>query len=481
VGYRSRMDANEKKSSYAARNSALLSLTASVFAMALVTAAEQPPPGASAGAPAGQPAGAPAGPARPGPMAPQSTDAPVTFSKDVAPIVYKHCTTCHRPDTSAPMSLLTYKDARPYAKAMRDHVLDGLMPPWHADPTIGSFANARMLTEAERKTLVAWANTGSREGDAADLPPMPKYSDSWEIGTPDLVVSMQEEFEVPAEGTLEYQWFTAPVTLKEDRWIKAMEVRSTGTSAVHHVVVMEMTPQPIKRQPLVSVAPPFRTPPSRSSPPEGAGGGLLMLTASNTGPHVFREGTSRLLKAGSTITFQVHYTTNGKPTKDRTSIGFVFAKEPPKEEIRLSSFANGSFVIPPGAPNHRIDAELTFVADVKLWSIAPHTHLRGKSFEYALEYPDGRKEVILSVPRYDFEWQTEYEYTQPLRVPKGTKLLATAHYDNSEANRNNPDPKAEVRWGDQTWEEMMFTWVTYSAADAPPPATAPAATRGQQE
>jgi hypothetical protein len=284
---------------------------------------------------------------------------------------------------------------------------------------------------------------------------------------------MQEEYEVPAEGTIEYQWFTAPVTLKEDRWVRAMEVRSTGTTVVHHVVVMEASPQPVKRQPIVQVAPPFRTPPSRSTPPDGAGGGLLMLTASNTGPHVFREGTSRLLKAGSTITFQVHYTTNGKPTKDRTSIGFVFAKEPPKEEIRLSSFANGSFVIPPGAGNHRIDAEVTFVADAKLWSIAPHTHLRGKSFEYALEYPDGRKEVILSVPRYDFEWQTEYEYTQPLRVPKGTKLLATAHYDNSEANRSNPDPKAEVRWGDQTWEEMMFTWVTYSAADAPPPVTAP--------
>ena len=355
MSYRGGMHANEKRSSssYVIRSRALLPLTASVFAlaMALVTAAEQPPP------PPGQSDGRPAI----APMAPQSTEAPVTFSKDVAPILYQNCTTCHRPGTTAPMSLLTYKDARPYAKAMRDHVLDGLMPPWHADPKIGSFANARMLTEAQRKTIVTWANTGSREGDPADLPPQPKYSDTWEIGTPDLVVSMQEEFEVPAEGVLEYQWFTAPVTLKEDRWIKAMEVRSTGTSVVHHVVVMEMAPQPIKRQPIVSVAPEFRTPPSRSTPPEGAGGGLLMLTASNTGPHMFREGTSRLLKAGSTITFQVHYTTNGKPTKDRTSIGFVFAKEPPKEEIRLSSFANGSFVIPPGAANHRIDAEITFV------------------------------------------------------------------------------------------------------------------------
>lgn len=430
-----------------------LGLTVSLFALAFAaTAAQDRPPQER--------------PPQIGPQAPQSTEPAVTYAKDVAPILYRRCTTCHHPGTSAPMSLLTYKESRPHAKAIRDKVLDREMPPWHADAHAGTFANERLLTDDERRLLVAWANTGSKEGDPKDLPAAPTYPDAWTMGTPDLVVTMPQEYEVPAEGVIEYQWFTAQSGLTEDRWVKAMEVRSTGGSAVHHVVIFEQAPRQIRRERVVMVEPKYVAPNSRSSPPEGFGGALLMLTASNTGPHVFREGTSRILRAGTTITFQVHYTANGQATKDRTSIGFVFAKEPPRQEIRLASFGNGSFVIPPGAPNHRVDAELNFVADATLWSIAPHTHLRGKSFEYTLQFPDGRRQVVLSVPKYDFEWQTEYEYTEPIKVPKGTKLLATAHYDNSRANHANPDPAAEVRWGDQTWEEMMFSWVTYSS-DAP--------------
>lgn len=401
-------------------------VTVGLCSLGLVVTAQQPPAPPASSVPSGAPgAAAPGAPVPPppiGPMAPLSTGADITFSKDVAPVLYRNCTSCHRPGMSAPMSLLTFKEARPYAKAIRDHVLDGVMPPWHADPRIGTFANARSLTDAERTVLVGWANTGSHEGDPADLPPAPTYTDAWRIGTPDLVVSMPQEYEVPADGAVDYQWFIAPVTLTEDRWIQAMEIRSTGTGVVHHVVVMEMPPpQPgaPPRVPLIAVEPQFRTPQFRTMAPEGGGGPLLMLSASGTGPHVYREGTGRLLEAGTTLTFQMHYTTNGQAAKDRTSIGFVFAKTPPREEIRLSGLANGTFVIPPGAGNHRVDAELTFVADVKLWTLTPHTHLRGKSFEYALAYPDGRRDVILSVPRYDFAWQTEYEFAEPLRIPRG--------------------------------------------------------------
>jgi hypothetical protein len=439
----------------------LLALALGIVGSAQVPASSPGPRGGPPGAPPDRPAA--------GPMAPVSTGTPVTFSKDVAPILYRNCTSCHRPGTSAPMSLLTYADARPYAKSIRDHVLDRKMPPWHADPAIGTFANERRLTDADRATLVAWANTGAREGDQRDLPAAPEYSDTWSIGRPDLVVSMPEEFEVPADGVVEYQWFVAATNLTEDKWIKAMEIRSTGASVVHHVVVFERAPEMAKRQPLVSIKPEFVTPRSRSRAPETVGAALL-LSAGGTGPHVFPEGAARLLKAGTVITFQVHYTSNGAVTRDRSSIGFVFTDEPPREEIRLVHFGNGGMVIPPGAANHRVDAEVSFVVDSKLWSIAPHTHLRGKSFAYELEYPDGRREPILSVPEYDFEWQTEYQLAEPLRVPKGSRLLATAHYDNSRQNRNNPDPAAEVRWGDQTWEEMMFTWFTVSADTTGPAA-----------
>ncbi len=434
---------------------------AGLFSFSVIVAAQS---AASAPAPASaqQP---PAGPAPMAPVPPPATGTQVTFSKDVAPILYRNCTSCHRPGTTAPMSLLTFTSARPYAKSIRNQVMDRQMPPWHADPHIGTFANTRALSDADRQTLITWANTGSPEGHPADLPPMPTYADAWSIGTPDLIVGMLEEYEVPADGAIDYQYFEAPSTLTEDRWIDAMEIRSTGLSVVHHVAVTEMPP-PESRQPrerLVAVDPKYFVPAFRTSGPEGARGPLLMLSAGGTGPQVFRPGTGRLIKAGTTIIFQVHYTTNGQKTKDRTSIGFRFAKQPPKEEIRLSPLANANFVIPPGAPDHRVDAEMTFIKDVKLRSIVGHAHLRGKSFTYTLQYPDGRQEVILSIPEYDFDWQTEYVFAEPLRVPRGTKLLATALFDNSRANRDNPDPTAEVRWGEQTWEEMMFSWFTYSA------------------
>jgi hypothetical protein len=414
----------------------------------------------------------------PGPMAPITTGATPTFTKDVAPILYKNCTGCHRPGTVAPMSLLTYKDARPWAKSIRDKIVDGEMPPWHADPKIGRFANARLLTDAERQTLVTWANTGSREGNPADLPAAPTYTEGWSIGEPDLVVRMEKPFEVPADGIVEYQWFSAPTNLTEDKWIKAMEIRAGDASVVHHALAYAWSPDMPPRPRLIRIDEAFATPSSRSAP-ERSPGGVLMVVASGTGPYTFPSGSGRLLRKGSIITFQMHYTTNGKAAKDQTEIGFVFAKEPPQSEMRVAFFSNAQFVIPPGAADHRIDAEATFLEDVKLWSIFPHTHLRGKRYEYKLMYPDGRSEMVLSVPRYDFEWQTEYHFAEPLSVPKGTKIVGSAWYDNSVNNRFNPDPKAEVRWGDQTWEEMMFNAVSFTAAGPAKPAQSAARSGGQ--
>ena len=367
------------------------------------------------------------------------------------------------------MSLLTFRSARPYARAIRDKVAAGEMPPWHADPRYGRFSNDRRLTDAERDTLINWANTGSREGDPRDLPAAPVFEDTWTIGKPDLILAMPTEFEVPAEGVVDWQYFKLPTGLTEDKWIAAIEVRAGAASVVHHsdlfVLAPDNTTAPPAR-PLVFVEPHFRDPAARSNPTWTAGS-MLLITAAGTGAKRYPAATGRLLKAGSVITLNVHYTTNGQATKDRTRVAFKFASQPPSEEIRAGSFANGTFVIPPGAANHRVDAEMTFVEDTKLWTLWPHAHYRGKSYEYRAVYPDGRREIVLSVPKYNFEWQTEYEFAEPLLMPKGTKLEATAYFDNSRANRANPDPRAEVRWGDQSWEEMMFTWLSYSAANVP--------------
>jgi hypothetical protein len=402
-----------------------------------------------------------------------------TFARDVAPILYRNCTTCHRPGDIAPMSLLTYEDARPWAKAIRDEVGDGNMPPWHADPKHGKFANDRSLSEEERNTLIRWANNGAPKGDPQDLPAPPDYVEGWTVGRPDLVLTMPEPYKVPADGFVEYEYIEIPTNLVEDRWIEALEVRPGNRSVVHHVIVYARTPQPERRPSAFRMAAGMRIPAgqsggpaepegqkrergvSRFPPPRRLGVAIGGFAPGNSMLR-FEPGSAMLLRAGTTIVLQMHYTPNGDEAADQTKIGFIFAKKPPAVEMRFAALSNGSFVIPAGAPDHAVKAEMTTTADVTLRSLLPHTHLRGKSWEYTVTYPDGRSEVILSVPRYDFNWQTDYVFAQPLKLPKGTTIRAVAHYDNSTANRSNPDPRVDVKWGDQTWEEMQFTAFVYS-------------------
>ena len=406
-----------------------------------------------------------------------------TFTRDVAPILYKNCVSCHRPGEIAPMSLLTYEDAKPHAKAIRDEVGDGHMPPWHADPKHGKFVNDRRLSAEEKATLLRWANNGAPEGNPKDLPPAPKFVDGWTIGQPDAILSMPVEYTVPADGFVEYEYFEIPTNFTEDRWIEALEVRPGNREVVHHVIVTMRPAQPERRPAAFQGRPgmgPRRTPgeaprdrghrlfpaPQRLGQPIGG-------FAPGTQPLAFAPGSALLVRAGASIVLQMHYTPNGAAAKDRTQVGLKFAKEKPQVEMRLGTLINMSFEIPAGAADHAVDAEMTTTADVTVRSILPHTHLRGKSWEYTVTYPDGRSEVILSVPKYDFNWQTDYVFAQPLKLPKGTKIRAVAHYDNSAANKSNPDPKVPVRWGDQTWEEMMFTSIVYSIDGAEPGATLP--------
>jgi mono/diheme cytochrome c family protein len=388
-----------------------------------------------------------------------------TFTKDVAPILYKHCAGCHRSGDIAPMSLLTYEEARPWAKSIREKVASGQMPPWHAVAPHDTFANDRRLSEQEKDTLIRWVDGGAPKGDPKDLPPAPKFTDGWEIGAPDVVISMPKEYEVPASGTIDYQYFEAPTNFTEDKWVQAIEVRPGVRSVVHHILVFcrepGATPQPPAFVPIVPEMPAARpNAPSRPQPRT-----LIATTAPGTNAMTFQPGRALRIRAGAVLQFQMHYTSNGAAAKDKSSVGLVFAKQPPQEEIRTSAFVNTLLVLPPGERNKAVDSAIRFTEDTLIYALFPHTHLRGKSWEYRLVYPDGRAEVVLSVPTYDFNWQTYYVFTKPLTAPKGARLEATAHYDNSTANPWNPDPNAEVRWGEQTWQEMQYSGITYSVKD----------------
>jgi hypothetical protein len=400
-----------------------------------------------------------------------------TFSKDVAPVLYKNCTGCHRPGEIAPMSLLTYGDARPRAKDIRTKIADGLMPPWHADPAHGRFANDRSLTESEKNILLRWANNGAPEGDPKDLPALPKYVDGWSLGQPDVVLAMAADYKVPADGFVEYEYFEIPTNFTEDKWVQAIEVRPGARAVVHHVIVTARPPQPERRPAGFRFRAGMDIPRGQTGSGEnnaaGGRGQSLFPAPARTGSFIggfapgtsamkFEPGSALLIRAGSTIVLQMHYTTNGKAAVDRTKVGFTFAREAPEREMRLGTLINGQLKIPAGAADYSIAAEMTTTADVTLRSLLPHTHLRGRSWEYTVTYPDGRSDIVLAVPKYDFNWQTDYVFAEPLKLPKGTTIRAVAHYDNSAKNPSNPDPSVDVAWGDQTWEEMMFTGFVYS-------------------
>jgi hypothetical protein len=371
-----------------------------------------------------------------------------TFTKDIAPILFNRCVECHRTGEIAPMSLLSYQEVRPWAKSIRQRVVDRSMPPWSADPHYGKFSNDPSLSQKEIDTIVSWVDAGAPKGDDRDMPPTPKFVEGWSIGKPDVVLAMQEEYSVPADGTVPYLYFSIPTGFKEDKWIQALEIKPGNRSVVHHVIA-------------------FTQEPGAKGRADGGGeaqrgrGQLGGITPNKTGV-VLAPGTARLVKAGSSIVFQMHYTTNGEATKDRTSIGLIFAKEPPTRTLVTGNALNARFAIPAGESNHEVKSSTTMKEDVHLTSFMPHMHFRGKDFTYTAVYPDGRSEILLSVPKYDFNWQLTYVLEKPVALPKGTRLDCVAHFDNSTKNKYNPDPTKEVRWGDQTWEEMMIGWFSFT-------------------
>jgi hypothetical protein len=367
-----------------------------------------------------------------------SADATPTFTKDVAPILYRSCVECHRPTMFAPMSLVTYQEARPYAQVMKRRVAARQMPPWNADPAIGHFRNDPRLTDAEIDTIARWADGGAPKGDDRDLPAVPPLAEGWTIGKPDAVFAMAEPFQIPATGAVEYQYIRIPVDLPEDRWIQAIEIKPGARAQVHHVIAYtQPAGEPIHQNGVLG--------------PTNIGG----VTPNKPGM-VFPEGVARLLRGHHDLVLQMHYTTNGKAAQDRTEVGLIFATQPPSRAAAGGLVLNPRFVIPPNDGNFEVRGVSMIGQDTMLTSMTPHMHVRGKDMAYIAHYPDGTSETLLSVPRIDFNWQITYELAEPKVLPRGTRLEVIAHYDNSPANRFNPDPTQAVRWGDQTWEEMMI-------------------------
>ena len=389
------------------------------------------------------------------PSAAVAADAPVTFTKDVAPILYKSCVECHRPTMFAPMSLMTFEDARPWARAIKQRVTARTMPPWGADPAHGTFKNDPRLADRDIETIAKWVDAGAPKGEDADLPVAPKFVDGWTIGQPDAVFTMDEEFTIPATGAIPYKYFRVPTNLTEDKWIQAIEIKPGARAQVHHVIAFT--------QPAGSVLKP-----GGELGPTNIGG----VTPNKPGL-VFEPGVARLLRGNSDIVMQIHYTTNGTENKDRTTVGVIYAKQPPTRMVGGGMAINPRFVIPANDGNAEVKAVQTLSRDTTVTAMTPHMHVRGKDMIYIAHYPDGTAETLLSVPKYDFNWQITYQLAKPKVLPKGTQLEVIAHFDNSANNKFNPDPTKDVRWGDQTWEEMMIGFFSTVAEPVAAPTAQP--------
>jgi hypothetical protein len=404
-----------------------------------------------------------------------------TFHKDVLPILQNRCQDCHRPGEAVPMALIGYQETRPWAKAMKAAVLSKKMPPWFADPSVGHFSNDRTLSQAEIDTLVAWVDAGAPEGNVRDAPPRRQFVEGWTIGKPDLILEMPNAMEIPAKGVIEYQYVIIPTGLKEDRWVMASEVRPGDKSVMHHVITQLREPGSkwmADQAPGVLFVPPKGM---RGNSDQRLVGGLSGYVPGQALPpgDFPRRGT--LLKAGTDLVLQLHYTPNGKATTDRTKVGIIFAKEAPTSRLLGGNSASYNFKIPPGDPDFKVEASSTMQYDCDLVSMMPHAHLRGKSFEYRVTHPNGETETILRVPKYDFNWQLTYYPAKPIHLEKGSTVQVLATFDNSVNNKYNPDATKEVHWGEQTFEEMMMGYfsVVVAPGEGPEgPVTRGAATRG---
>ena len=370
----------------------------------------------------------------------------VTYSKQVARILQDRCVSCHRSGEIGPFSLTDYRQAAGWSSMIAEVVDDGRMPPWHASPEHGKFANDARMSPDEKRTIEAWVAAGAPEGNPSDLPPPVKYAEGWRIPKPDLVLEMPEEFEIPAEGTVPYKNIVIDPKLTKDVWVRASQIRPGNASVVHHLVVTVLPPG--------------------SKGVDESGGDFLAAYAPGMPPRILPEGVARRVPAGSKLKFQLHYTPRGTRQVDRSKIGLTFADPSTvRKELKSGMALDFRLRIPPGAADYVSRADFRFDQAAVLYSLMPHMHLRGKSMRFEVEYPGGRREVILDVPRYEFDWQNLYVLDQPKPMPEGTILRCEGHFDNSANNPNNPDPKRLVTFGEQTRDEMLVGYLNFALRD----------------
>ena len=441
------------------------------------------------------------------PAAPAGAAETPTFAADVAPILYEECASCHRPGDIAPMSLLTYPEVRPWSRAIKDKVVSREMPPWHAAPGGVPIRNARGLTQAEIDTIVAWVDGGAPLGDAAKTPPLPTFSDNeWHHPSgrpPDYILPLPVEMQIPAQGELPYITLYSAIPFEEDVFANAIEILPSNRSVVHHLsvnvttlpagrVLVDGQPYDAQGAPLTDEA--IRA--ARNSDSNALGGATkLICFVPGRGFEMFHTGVAKRVPAGRALQWSLHYNATGRPETDRSRIGIWLSDTPVTHEMlsrtigsplpttpdrTLPVVVNGEEVprrdvpvIPPFADDWAITMQTDVAEPITFYAISPHMHLRGKDMRFRLIWPDGRDEVLLDVPRYDFNWQTEFELVDPLRIPAGSRLIVEGHYDNSPRNRYNPAPHREVYWGEQSWDEMFEGWIKYSidSQDLSKPAT----------
>ena len=368
----------------------------------------------------------------------------VTYSQQISRILQKNCASCHREGEIGPFALQDYDEVVGWAGMIQEVVNERRMPPWHADPEHGSFSNDCRLSEDEIQMINQWVDSGAPQGDPENLPEPIVYTKGWQIGEPDLIVPMRKRpYRVPATGTVEYQYFQVDLGFEEDKWVCAAECRPGNRAVIHHIIVG------------------LRGEGDFGGRRQGVHNELqsdwIAATAPGSPPMILPEGYAKLVPAGSKLIFQMHYTPNGIATTDISTIGlkFIDPEEVTHRVLTMKAF-NRRLRIPPGDENHSVNARFRFDQDAQLLSLFPHMHLRGKAFKYTAVYPDARQEVLLDVPKYDFNWQNGYQLTEPKLMPEGTRIKCVALFDNSDNNLANPDSTKTVGWGDQTWEEMMI-------------------------
>jgi len=381
-------------------------------------------------------------------LTPDATKAPavaLTYHARIERIIQNNCVECHRKGGVAPFVLDTYDDVVANKAMIRKTVDKGTMPPWFAAaPKKGehsAFANDRTLTESDKKDLFAWLAGDMKKGDPADAPLPRTFESGWLIGKPDAVFQIPKPIAIKAEGTMPYQNVNVETNYDDDRWVQALEVQPTDRAVVHHVLVFALR---------------------KGQRAGGEAQGFFAAYVPGNNSLIYPEGYAKKLPKGAMLRFQIHYTPNGKATTDQTKLALIFAKEKPRYEVRVSSVSNPTFSIPPGADNHKVVGNIPYIPfDAKILALFPHAHLRGKAAKYELKTSDGKTTTLLEVPHYDFNWQLQYRFAEPVSVPRGSGLIYTAWYDNSDKNPANPDPTQRVHWGQQTTDEMHLGYVEF--------------------